>query len=78
MGSRQLNTFGSHGASDYVRLRHFATIQECVSYLRGDCGCSILGVEIDATAAPVQAHPFSGNTAFMLGNEVRLRCCCCC
>lgn len=34
-------------------------------------GCRIIGVEIDAAAAPVQAHPFRGNTAFMLGNEAR-------
>ena len=27
------------------------------------------GVEIDPAAAPVQHHPFRGNTAFMLGNE---------
>lgn len=34
----------------------------------------MLGVEIDAAAVPVNSHPFSGNTAFMLGNEVRCSC----
>lgn len=29
----------------------------------------MLGVEIDDQALPVQARPFQGNTAFMLGNE---------
>jgi hypothetical protein len=33
-------------------------------------GCRVLGVEIDVAAVPVQTHPFTGNTAFMLGNEV--------
>lgn len=33
-------------------------------------GCRVLGVEIDDAAVPVQSHPFTGNTAFMLGNEV--------
>jgi hypothetical protein len=29
-----------------------------------------MGVEIAEDAQPIQAHPFSGPTAFMLGNEV--------
>ena len=33
-------------------------------------GCEIIGVEITDTAAAVNTHPFQGNTAFMLGNEV--------
>jgi len=32
-----------------------------------------VGVEIMDGAEPVQAHPFTGPTAFMIGNEVR-RC----
>jgi hypothetical protein len=112
VGSRQFNTFGSHGASDFVPLRHFPTIEACCEWLRtengaargrgrrllldggrsGNCspprprltprplhdpaappipGCRIVGVEIDESAVPVQSHPFVGNTAFMLGNEVR-------
>jgi hypothetical protein len=30
----------------------------------------VLGVEIHPDAVAVQSHPFTGNTAFMLGNEV--------
>lgn len=33
--------------------------------------CEIIGVEITETALAVNRQPFSGNTAFMLGNEVR-------
>jgi hypothetical protein len=32
-------------------------------------GCEIIGVEIMDNAQPVQSHPFSGPTAFMIGNE---------
>lgn len=37
-------------------------------------GCRVVGVEIMDGAEPVQAHPFTGPTALMIGNEVR-RCC---
>ena len=33
-------------------------------------GCHIIGVEITHAAQAVHTHPFHGNTAFMLGNEV--------
>lgn len=33
-------------------------------------GCvSVVGIEIDDGAAAVHTHPFTGNTAFMIGNE---------
>lgn len=42
--------------------------RQCIT----DCaGCEIIGVEITESAVAVNAQPFSGNTAFMLGNEVR-------
>jgi hypothetical protein len=41
----------------------------CIGCLAA-AGCRVLGVEIDPAAVPVQTHPFTGNTAFMLGNEV--------
>ena len=34
-------------------------------------GCRIVGIEITDDARPIQEHPFTGPTAFMLGNEVR-------
>ena len=33
-------------------------------------GCRVVGVEITDDAQPIHSHPFSGATAFMLGNEV--------
>lgn len=38
---------------------------------RTTAGCEIIGVEITDAANAVNTHPFHGNTAFMLGNEVR-------
>ncbi|EIE23309.1 hypothetical protein COCSUDRAFT_66262 [Coccomyxa subellipsoidea C-169] len=69
VGARQFNTFGSHGSADYVNYRHFPSLQECCHYLKQDKGCRIMGVEIAEDAQPIHAHPFSGPTAFMLGNE---------
>ena len=33
-------------------------------------GCAVVGIEITEAAQAVNTHPFQGNTAFMLGNEV--------
>lgn len=44
------------------------------SNVQGDlclAGCTVVGVEIMDGARSVHAFPFKGNTAFMLGNEVR-------
>ena len=38
--------------------------------LEVSAGCKIVGLEIVDGARAVQEHPFSGPTAFMLGNEV--------
>jgi tRNA G18 (ribose-2'-O)-methylase SpoU len=41
VGSRQFNTFGSHGSSEYVDMRHFATIDECCDWLRDEQGATL-------------------------------------
>ena len=74
IGSRQFNTFGSHGSDAHVHFRHFDTLDACCERLRGSEGCKIVGIEIMDEAVPVHAHPFSGPTAFMLGNEGQVRC----
>lgn len=75
VGSREYNTFGSHGSDAYVQMLHFNTLQDCCDTLKQD-GCRILGIEITDAAMPVHEHPFTGSTAFMLGNEgqVSLTC----
>eukprot|EP01025_Chloroclados_australasicus_P046120 TRINITY_DN50898_c0_g1_i2.p2 TRINITY_DN50898_c0_g1~~TRINITY_DN50898_c0_g1_i2.p2 ORF type:complete len:173 (-),score=30.21 TRINITY_DN50898_c0_g1_i2:442-960(-) len=48
---------------------HFATLEECIQYLKQEQNCKIIGIEITENAQPITARPFEGNTAFMLGNE---------
>ncbi|KAG2440631.1 hypothetical protein HYH02_010210 [Chlamydomonas schloesseri] len=69
VGSRQFNTFGSHGSDAHVAFRHFDTLAKCVQHLKEVEGCRVLGIEICEGALPVQEHPFTGPTAFLLGNE---------
>ena len=70
VGSRRFNTFGSHGSFDYVPLKHFETLAAVREYLKVEQQCTIFGIEIIEGALPVQDEPFTGNTAFILGNEV--------
>lgn len=81
VGSRQFNAFGAHGADAHVAFRHYASLEDCCQHLKSEERCEIVGIEIDDSAKPVQSHPFSGPTAFLLGNEGQglsqrqLRCC---
>ncbi|KXZ46246.1 hypothetical protein GPECTOR_45g116 [Gonium pectorale] len=93
VGSRQFNTFGSHGSDAHVAFRHYENLQQCVQaswvphtrtapspygpvylvfvpqHLKEAEGCRVLGIEICSGALPVHEHPFTGPTAFLLGNE---------
>jgi tRNA G18 (ribose-2'-O)-methylase SpoU len=70
IGSRQFNTFGSHGADGYVHFEHFDSLSAARETLKGERGCTqILGVEIVDDARAIESHPFTGNTAFIMGNE---------
>ncbi len=69
MGSKKFNTFGNHGSADYMELKHFEELRECREWLVGERGCTIFGVEIIEGARAIQEHPFTGNAAFIMGNE---------
>jgi tRNA C32,U32 (ribose-2'-O)-methylase TrmJ len=69
VGSKHYNTFGSHGSFDYVPLKHFETLAKVREYLKEEHQCVIFGIEIIEGALAVQDKPFTGNTAFILGNE---------
>lgn len=69
VGSRQYNAFGAHGSAEHVEFRHFNTLADCRKWLKEEKGAQIIGVEICQGAQRVQSHPFTGNTAFLLGNE---------
>lgn len=68
VGRKDFNAFGSHGATLHLQFRHFQTLPAAVKYLK-DKNVSICGVEITEGAAGVHKYPFTGSTAFVLGNE---------
>lgn len=43
VGSREYNSFGSHGSDNYVDMIHFNTLDDCCTRLRDDYRCSIVG-----------------------------------
>ena len=49
--------------------RHFPTLKLAVQWLKEECGCAVVGVEICEGAHALSSAPFSGPTAFLLGNE---------
>ena len=54
IGSRQFNTFGSHGAADHVSFRHFASLESCCSFLKDEKG-EVSGPQGHLIAATVAA-----------------------
>ncbi len=68
VGRRQLPTSPAVGMQHCMKRVHFYRLSEARDYLRGK-GVRIVGVEIDAAAEPVESHPFTGDTAFLVGNE---------
>lgn len=65
---KDVNFFGAHGSNAHVKFRFFATLADCVAFLK-ERGVTICGIEIDERARAVQTHPFHGPTAFLPGNE---------
>lgn len=43
VGSREYNTFGSHGSDSHVDMLHFNSLDECCSRLRAEHSCCIIG-----------------------------------
>ncbi len=68
VGRRSYQEYGAFGTSAHTKKRHFYTLDDACNFLQ-QRNCSICGVEIVTGAVPIQSHPFSGSTAFMLGNE---------
>eukprot|EP00249_Psilotum_nudum_P005172 c18636_g1_i2 orf=37-702(+) len=69
VGRKDFNSFGSHGASRHLQLRHFFTLSQARLYLKGEKDCDICGVEIVDGAKAIHERPFFRSTAFLLGNE---------
>jgi len=68
VGAKKLATFGNQGTANDTPQRHFESLDAARAELHRQ-GARICGIEIDDSAVPVNTHPFTGPTAFMLGNE---------
>ncbi|GHP02806.1 hypothetical protein PPROV_000156100 [Pycnococcus provasolii] len=76
-GNAHYNVFGCQGASAYAKFVHKRTLEDAVRWLKEDCACEIVGVEIDESAVPLPdaRHAWCGeqpnvrSRAFFMGNE---------
>lgn len=66
VGSRQFNTFGSHGAANHVTFSYFPTLEECCQYLKdekGDAGSASNSLPIvapDVILVGIRGNQFQG------------------
>lgn len=60
--------FGNQGTYKEIEYEPFNSLEECKEVLH-QRGIRICGVEIGQGSLPIQAQPFTGSTAFFLGNE---------
>lgn len=59
--------FGNQGTYKQIQYEPYTSLEECKEQLNKK-GIRICGVEIGEESVPVQNHPFTGSTAFFLGN----------
>ena len=69
VGAPKLCIKGDFGTANHLRFCHFRRLSDSIEYMRTVHNATICGIEVDPDAEPVQAHPFRGSTAFLLGNE---------
>lgn len=72
IGQPKLFLHGSHGTAHHIKIRKFGTLDEAKEWFKAN-NITICGVEIVPEAQDVRTHPFRGNTAIMMGNEVNLK-----
>ena len=68
VGKKDYSRCGATAGTRLTKVYHFYNIHEACRFVRSQ-GCQILGVEISQNAKRISDHPFSGSTAFMMGNE---------
>ena len=68
VGKRAFDVGGACGMKRMTLKRHFHKLPDAINYLR-EQNVSICGVEVVDDAIPIQTHPFTQSTAFMVGNE---------
>lgn len=73
VGQPKLFLQGSHGTAHHIKIRKFASLEEAKEWLH-ERGITICGVELVPQAVDIRTHPFKGDTAIMMGNEVVIEC----
>lgn len=65
---KQFKMFGNQGTYKQIEYQPYNSLEECRDDLHAK-GVRICGVEIGQGSLPIHQQPFSGSTAFFLGNE---------
>ena len=68
IGRKEFKTYGNFGTYDSRIQKHFYTLEDAVEYLHEN-DFTLTGLEINQNSKNIEEHPFSGNTAFLPGNE---------
>ena len=68
VGKKDFSRCGANAGTRLTKVLHFYSLSEACEFVRAQ-DCSITGVEINPRSKSVVEHPFSGSTAFMMGNE---------
>ena len=68
VGKKDFSRCGATAGTRLTKVHHFYTLPDACEFVRSQ-GCSICGVEISPDSNPIHEHPFTGSTAFMMGNE---------
>jgi hypothetical protein len=73
IGSKSYNTFGCKGSSNHVDFAYYPTLKDARQGDGGEEGdkdprCG----DMRGGAVPIESHPSTGDTAFIMGNEVSL------
>ena len=74
VGNPKYNAFGAQGTDKHMSFRTVKDMAAARDFLKSK-NCTIYGVEITTSSQSVVSHPFHGNAAFMMGNEVLLLSC---
>jgi tRNA G18 (ribose-2'-O)-methylase SpoU len=67
-GRREFSTHGNHQTKLSTEFRHFFKPMDALNFYRSE-GFDLVAVEIGAEAVNINAHEFTRNTLFLMGNE---------
>lgn len=65
---KEFNMFGNQGTYKQIEYEPYNSLEECKEQLTKQ-GIKVCGVQIGEGSFPIQSHPFTGSTAFFLGNQ---------